>query len=98
MAINFNERKWEVLFNDQAMKQELEAADSPERVKEILAKYHVEVTDEELRELICVDEAELSAEDLDEVAGGAKKQKKVVGFAIVVTLVPPRIKMVPIYR
>lgn len=73
--------KLEALQNNEAFKQELMEIDTEEGLKETLKKYEVNLTIEEIQELTAKQETEeLSEEDLDNVAGGAKLLPVVLWF------------------
>ena len=65
--------KLEALMNDAAFEQELAMVESTEDLQEVLLNHGVELTADELRQLVAMAEnkAELSENDLDYVTGGA---------------------------
>ena len=64
--------KLEALLDDAAVQQELESVDSVEAMHEVLKKHGVELTEEEIQQIVAMaqNQGELSDTDLDDVAGG----------------------------
>lgn len=65
-----NERM-EAFLNSEAFEKELATTSSPEDLQKVLEKHGITISLEEIQTVISsVDQGELSAEDLDNVAGG----------------------------
>lgn len=64
--------KLEALLDDAAVQQELESADSVNAMLEVLKNHGVEISEEELQQMVAMvqKQGELSDTDLDDVAGG----------------------------
>ena len=68
-----NAAKLEALQNNEGFKQELLNIGTAEELQKTLEKYDVDLTVEEIQELIAKQETEeLSEDDLENVAGGSK--------------------------
>ena len=89
-------KKLEELESNAECQQKLADAGSPEQLCEILKEYGLELTVSEAMELIQKEEAELSADDLDQVAGGVRLPR-FRGYKIVRIPWPPFIIFVPIF-
>ena len=80
--------------NIAAFEQEAAAVQTPQELKDLLARYSISLTDDELRQLAAdstfARDCELSEEDLDNVAGGAFLPA-VIKVAKVVLLVAKRV-------
>lgn len=89
-------KKLEALESNAECQQKLADACSPEQLCEILKEYGLELTVSEAMELIQKEEAELSADDLDQVAGGVRLPR-FRGFKIIRISRPPYFLIIPIY-
>ncbi|MBQ3009652.1 MAG: hypothetical protein IJD81_00525 [Oscillospiraceae bacterium] len=75
-----NLEKLEALQQNEAVKKEIESAESIEALKEILVRNGIEATEAELAALVETPEGELSEDTLDNVAGGCWGGRIVVVF------------------
>ena len=92
----FTEEKWKELEQNAELKAAMEEADSPEKVYEVLKQYDADVTLEEVKKMTQEAEGELSAEDLDNVAGGIRIRR--IRYIVRVYFNPFRIRLVAYYR
>lgn len=68
------------LSENEEFSKKFEKAETPEAALAILAEYGVETTEEELRELVAKkNEGELTADELEDVAGGVNWVKLAKG-------------------
>lgn len=95
MMINCENKNWEALEQNEELKAALSVAGSVEEAYEILVRYNADVTLEEVKEMIQVEQGELTEGDLDNVAGGV--WRRIIGYKIVILFNPFRVKLVPIY-
>ena len=99
-----NMEKMNALAKNPECQQKLAEAATPEEVCDILKQYGMALSVQEVKELIKEEEAELTDQDLDTVAGGCHGFRHVVGFRIVwgpVTIIRGKIIygpiLVPVY-
>ena len=78
-----NAKKIENLMNNADFKERLAEASAPEAAREILAQYGVELSMDEIMDMIKEEVQELSTADLDNVAGGHNGFRHIVGYKIV---------------
>ena len=82
--------KFQKLQESGTFEQELALANSPEDLQKLFAKYDIEMTMEEVHDLLAsaskMNNDELSAEDLDDVAGGVAAWVLVAGKWVLKTV------------
>ena len=87
------------LENNASFEQDLKTASTPEEAQDVLKRYGVDMSLQEVRGLISEPVGELSDSDLESVAGGAAR--RIVGWRIIWKRIPPlkipRPVLVPIY-
>lgn len=95
-----NQEKLGTLENNVEFNRKLANAETPEEVQEILKDYNVDMSTEEVSEMIQKPADEMSESDLDQVAGGCFR--RVVGYRIKWVRIPPLMipvpVLVPVYR
>ena len=88
-----NLEKLELINQNEELKKEIGAAGTIDELAEVLARYNIELSDEEIASLIDAPEGELNEDSLDQVAGGCllPRHRRI---RIVFTKYPPYIRII----
>lgn len=91
-----NQEKLQALESNGEFQKSLENAETPDDVQRIMAQYGVEMSVEEIRQMIQEPEGELQETDLEDVSGGCGPGCR-RGFRIKWVRIPPSRIPVPVF-
>lgn len=77
------------LEQNEDFKQSLANVSTPEEVQALMAQYDIEVSIEEINDMIEMPDGELQESDLEDVSGGCGLRFPYGGFVIIWRMVPP---------